>query len=215
MKLLSILMLIVSCGKIEPSAGPRLGELVEYNPQLLSEAQIVEKNRICHAISRKTEAMKHMHNQPYAFNITESNCQGESSQEERIEVVLDVSPSAIQFLRKDNNGPFVFREAETLRSGIFKNYCATDKLPFLHEGVPTWIDVRPNEYCSREAGATCVNFRLGLKETNSDSYRVSTQEIFKIDTRENSTRYGFYTERTFQSSVGCSSGSRLIKGTLN
>lgn len=216
MKFLFLLLLIGSCGKYESSSSARLGQRVSYGPQELNETQLAQKQRICQAIDKKTDVLRlSLPGTQYTFNISETNCSAETSQEESVTVRLEVSSSYIHFVR-ENGGFFIFKDAETNVSGIFKSYCASDKHPFLHNGNPTWVDQQSNEFCARDANSTCVNFKSGSKEANTDNtYRIVTQDTFKLDTLATSDRYGFYTERVMQSSMGCESGSRLIRARLN
>lgn len=215
MRYLSVFFLLLSCGKYESTSSARLGQRIAYEPQELNQTQVSQRESICAAISAKTARLGLMHGSSFSFTVSEKNCAGENSQAEVISVKVEVSDNAINFQR-DFGHYFIFKDAETLRSGVFKSYCQSEKTPFMHNGNPVWMDVNQNEFCAKDSQSVCVNFKSGLKEPAlENTYKIMNQETFKLDSLSTSPRYGFYTERTLQSSVSCESGNTLIKATLN
>lgn len=216
MRSLVILLLIASCGKYEATSSAQLGQLIKFEPQELNTTQISQKEKICNAIIAKTARLRNEHGASYSFTVSESNCSGERSSEEQVNVKVDVSDTSINFTRADGNF-FIFKDAGTNLSGIFKSYCEATTMPFIHNQIPVWVDVESSAFCTKEGNRDCVNFKSGLKEPNSvDMYRITTQETFKLDTLSTSSRYGFYTHRVLQSSASCSeSGLTIIRANLN
>jgi len=210
--------MIISCGKYETNSGARMGQRMSYEPQELSKAELEMKANLCQAIEMKTSRLSQLApTDRFTFIVSERSCEGQTSQDETVQVRVDVSDNYIHFLRDVTDTHFIFKDAETLRSGIFKSYCNSTQFPFLHNGNPVWVDTQPGEYCSNEAFRTCVNFRSGLRDMNNsdNSYIITTQETFKMDMNKTSPRYGFYTHRTFESSINCEAGTQLIRAKLN
>lgn len=211
-----VLLLALACGKYESSkSNPNLGELLQYQPTELTELEKVDKNKICHAITTKTSTLAAMNGSKLTFNISETNCEGQSSQDEVVDVFVTVTDSSIT-LERNAGLYFIFRDAETLRSGIFKSYCESNTMPFLHNGNPVWMNTNNNQYCSTSSNKLCVTFKSGVKSaTDNELFRISSEEFFTIDGSQFSSRYGFYTQRVLRSNLGCNSGVRTIRAKLN
>lgn len=211
-----VLLLALACGKYETSGNPSLGQLIEYKPQALSESDKALQSSICEALESKHSRLSAMAGQSLSFGISESDCGGNSSETTNVNVRVAVNGSAISFER-ENGAFFLFANPETTRSaGIFASYCASDKMPFLHNGNAVWMNTNPSDACTRSNNVLCVNFKQGIKNPNSEnSYRVSTEDSFALDMLRTSGRFGFYTHRSQRSNLGCETGSRVLRAKLN
>lgn len=215
MKLLLFLFVLISCGKYESSSNPRLGQIVKFEPLEMTDNQKTLQSTICQAVEAKTSRLALENGKTYSFAIQETACDGQTTQEQTVEVKVEVLENSIQFVR-ENGSYFIFRDAETLRSGIFKSYCSSSKIPFLHNGNPVWVNNRAQDACERGSQTDCINFTFGLKEQNSENtYRVSSEDIFTINTSNTSSQYGYYTHRVMRSNLNCDSGTHIIKARLN
>lgn len=214
MKFFLFLFILISCGKYESSSNPRLGQIVKYEPLEMNENQKTLHSRICQAIEAKTARLSLENGKDYSFTIQETSCTGETAQEQTINVKVEVLDNSIQFVR-ENGEFFIFRDTETLRSGIFKSYCSSSKIPFMHNGNPVWV-TNNRDSCDTSSQTSCINFTYGLKEQNTEnSYKVSSEDIFTINTFLSSERYGHYTHRVMRSSLNCDSGTHIIRARLN
>lgn len=212
------LVLIAACGKYEgnPNSHSVIGQSLEYSPRPIEGADLILRNTICNAITTKTNNMVGMNAQVLSFQLEQKNCAGGSSSPTTVDVNIQVNNDSIVLVR-DNGSYFVFKDAETTRSGIMKSFCSSGQNPFQHNGLPTWWDSSLQEGCSSKSGnRVCVTFKTGFQESPSTSYKIRTVESMLINTDPASFRYGYYLERKVISDMTCENkGQTQITATLN
>lgn len=218
MKYLMVMLLAVSCGKYQSSGDQTLtlGQNETFEPRQITGADLIRKEEICRSIIEKTDKMVVMNGQQFSFTMSQKNCAGETSQSESMNVTLQVNNDSIFFMRESGQF-FVFKDAETMRSGIMRSFCSSTQNPFMHNGVATWWDSNLQNVCTTQSqNRRCVTFKYGLQDTTSNVYRIRTVESLLINTDTSSPRYGFYQERTIVSDTSCENGAQtMIRATLN
>lgn len=218
MKYLVFTLFLVACGKYEAnqSSNSSIGQNLEYSPREIEGADLVLKTAICRSIDTKTSRMALMNAQMLSFQLEQKNCAGESSPSTAVDVTIQVNNDSIVFLR-DNGSYFVFKDAETSRSGIMRSFCSSGQNPFQHNGVATWWDSSLQNNCSsKSSNRVCVTFKSGIQEPSSTNYKIRTVESMLINTDPSSARYGYYLERRVVSDMSCENQAQTeISATLN
>lgn len=219
MKYLVFALLIASCGKYEAtqSGNSVIGQNLEYSPRQIEGADLILKNEICRSIEVKTNSILLMNALPLSFTLEQKNCAGTSIPAAAVDVTIQVNNDSIFFMRSDNGQYFVFKDAETTRSGIMRSFCSSGQNPFQHNGIATWWDSSLQNNCSSKSNnRVCVTFKSGVQEQASTNYKIRTIESMLINTDSSSSRYGYYLERRIVSDLSCENKTQTeISATLN
>lgn len=219
MKYLVFALLFVSCGKYEAtqSGNSVIGQNLEYSPRPIEGADLLLKNEICRSIEVKTNNILLMNALPLNFSLEQKTCAGEMIPAASVNVTVQVNNDSIFFMRSDNGQYFVFKDAETTRSGIMRSFCSSGQNPFQHNGVATWWDSSLQNNCSSKANNRfCVTFKSGIQGPSSTNYKIRTVESMLINTDPSSARYGYYLERRVVSDMSCENNALgEITATLN
>jgi hypothetical protein len=216
--LISMALIIASCGPIEPQAQGSGGQgPQDMSPRFLKGTQEEAKiQAICSAMDGKESVLQEMKAVRKVMNLDYKfkNCFGNKFNFVKSSIVSSVSFGEYAFVELNNN-LLPIPSAETLSSGVMKEICAhkNDLISPIVSGrkVVSFAALSGGyDNCTSDNDQTCVQVTYG--EMNDDGKTFTPKELHWVSFKTSGSLKGFYDFRMKRSySENCPNGEEMVQ----
>ncbi len=212
-KFISLLFLLVSCGRVDISTGTRVGERINTEAVVVDSSQMEIIKSICDAIAKKTELIPNLVNTKVVFSYARKACDS-SSFGSVSDVVTFLRLTALGPRFIDSNGAFFyFSEVETTDDGSMAKICQKIKLgqelknPITEgsEYIYFTTSAISGSDCDPKLNEPCILIKKGF-DSGSGLAKIHTKEWIRFDLNIDEGHQGFFNLKRQVSSVGCEEG---------
>jgi hypothetical protein len=210
---LSLLLMVLSCGKSEIISETGIGETKSSMPISISSNELANFTAICQAISQKTAALPAFVNGQYVFSVSKKECnESQFAAPSDMTTILENRNGSYKFVENTGNY-FYFSDVETTEYGTMSKICEKIKMGeaisspinFGSESLFFSMIGISSEDCNTLPNQMCVLIQKGTSVSDGQS-RIHTKEWIRFDLSKTSGKLGFFTLKKTLTSNGCPTG---------
>lgn len=225
LNLLSLLILISACGKVEFSSSleSSIGALRPTGQKRqLDPLEITRLTMICQAVAKKTTLLNgQLPVDLYSFDVSTTDCEGKSSLVQTVSTRIQKENFQLIYKPVEPAQSVPFPMVETTQAGqlasICQNLASITEVPLdKGNGEVLYLSTLDTNDCPLKTSELCVLMESASKTPRGDFYQVHTSEWLRVYTNTNITNannrfYGFVTDRKSATSGFCSENKSQSK----
>jgi len=213
------LIFFISCMSQEPQNNSNsIGEVVRFEPLMITVEDNERINAICSALVGKEEILDVLvaAGNEYVFDYGQKGCL-ESSFPSSKTVTTTIQRSETNYIFKSkNNDVFGFPDVETSTKGVLAQICANTQdlvspIQTSSSGAVWFTTFTASEHCQSDVNGICIHLQRG-SVMDDFYYKIHTNEWIKF--KISNENIGFFAERKLISSAGCSGKGYVEKRAI-